>query len=110
FHTLSLRCFPLDRQAGRLPVRKAQIETPGRSSVAPQPLDGLVGIDAIRSTAVGYDFCTWWEFTQACFEFAHGHGACTGDVAAFVLLRRADVEDDHLVPSQAFGQLVHRER
>ena len=72
-----------------------------------QNLDRAIGVHAIRSAAVRDVFFSLRELAQALLQIVDWHRERTRDVAGGILVRRPGIQNDHLIRSRAFQELVH---
>src|SRR5687767_6028375 len=94
------------RQSGSLPLGKPVEQSPRRESLAVELPHGIVGVHAVRPAAVGHDLGVLRQGAQSAAQLGDRHRPRPGDVPGRVLDLRSHVEDHHLAPPQAGGELL----
>jgi len=67
---------------------------------------GLVGVDAVRPTAVGDDLCVLRKVPQASPQLGHRDRPGAGDVRRAELRFRPNIEHDQVAATQAGSKLI----
>ena len=96
----------LDGEASGPPLGEAAGQTAGRSTVANELTDSLVGVDTERSPAVGDDLHVLRKRIEVQTHLVDRNRTSTSDVAGCVLDLRSDIEHDGVACPEPIRQLI----
>jgi hypothetical protein len=99
----------LDRKAGALPLRVADVEPTGFKSAGAQEANGVVGVDAVRAATVRHDLAAPGQRGCNLFKGGKRSGPGTLDVASQKLVLRPHIEKQDTPACESVDELGCRE-
>src|SRR5574338_275039 len=96
----------LDRQPRPLPLRVADVQAPRLQAATLEQTDGVVGIDAVGTAAIGDDLAPPRQLADESVELVNGSRKRTGDMAGAKLRLGPHVEHDHIATLEPQRKLL----
>ena len=79
------------------------------ASLSTQDVHGVIGVHAVRPTAVGDVFLVFRQLPEATLQVINGDGDRASNMTGDVLTGRPSIENDDMFRTCTFQEFVHRD-